>query len=141
MNKLMKSLLLSFLISFIYISTVQAQSKRIDFGKQEFDSRCSSCHGKNGKGDGWLTYFITIQPPDLTQLTKKNGGILPVDRLYMSISGDGIAIHGPSDMPAWGRTYQNEAQDLYLGIPYDPEVYSRGRILMLIEYINRLQVK
>ena len=58
-----------------------------------------------------------------------------------SISGDGVAIHGPSDMPAWGRTYRTEAPDLYLGIPYDSEVYSRGRILMLIEYINRLQVK
>lgn len=141
MNKLSKSIVLSFLISIICITSAQAQSKRIDFGQQEFDLRCTSCHGKDGKGNGWLTYFITIQPPDLTQLAKKNGGILPVDRLYMSISGDGVAIHGPSDMPAWGRTYRTEAPDLYLGIPYDSEVYSRGRILMLIEYINRLQVK
>lgn len=141
MKKLTKPLLLFFLIAFSCTSIVQAQPKRYDFGQQEFDSRCASCHGKDGKGNGWLTYFITIQPPDLTQLAKKNGGILPVDRLYMSISGDGVAIHGPSDMPAWGRTYRNEAPDLYLGIPYDSEVYSRGRILMLIEYINRLQVK
>lgn len=141
MKKFIKPLLLSFLITFIYTETLQAQSRRIDFGQQEFDSRCASCHGKDGKGNGWLTYFITIQPPDLTLLAKKNGGILPVDRLYMSVSGDGVAIHGPSDMPAWGKTYRNEAPDLYLGIPYDSEVYSRGRILMLIEYINRLQVK
>lgn len=112
-----------------------------DIGKQEFDNRCASCHGKDGKGNGWLSFFITIQPPDLTVLAKNNGGILPADRLYQSISGESIAIHGPSDMPAWGRTYRSEAPDIYLGVPYNTEAYSRGRILMLIEYINRLQVK
>mgnify|MGYP006267748887 CR=1 FL=1 len=112
-----------------------------DIGKQEFEDRCASCHGKDGKGGGWLTYFITIQPPDLTLLAKKNGGILPADRLYQSIAGDSVAIHGPSDMPAWGKTYKSEAPNIYLGVPYNAEMYSRGKILLLIEYINRLQVK
>lgn len=133
---------LGLLISFTFFLTSSAESLPIrDIGKQEFDNRCASCHGKDGKGNGWLSFFITIQPPDLTVLAKNNGGILPADRLYRSISGESIAIHGPSDMPAWGKTYRSEAPDIYLGVPYNAEVYSRGRILMLIEYINRLQVK
>ena len=117
------------------------QTPKVDFGKEEFNSRCSYCHGKDGKGNGWLSYFITIQAPDLTTLAKNNGGILPIDRLYQNITGEGVAIHGPSDMPAWGKTYKQEAPDIYLGMPYNSEMYSRGRILLLIEYINRLQVK
>lgn len=118
-----------------------AQKQYVDFGKQEFESRCASCHGKDGKGNGWLSYFLNVQTPDLTTLAKKNGGILPIDRLYQNISGEGVLIHGPSDMPAWGKTYKQEAPDIYLGVPYNSEMYSRGRILLLIEYINRLQVK
>jgi len=138
-SKLFISVFLSSLALASHSQTQQA--RKFDFGQQEYDSRCASCHGKDGKGNGWLTYFLTIPAPNLTVLAKNNGGILPVDRLYMSIAGEGIAIHGPSDMPAWGKTYRSEAPDIYLGLPYNAEVYSRGRILMLIEYINRLQVK
>jgi mono/diheme cytochrome c family protein len=123
------------------IANVQGQSSTVDFGKQEFDSRCANCHGKDGKGIGWLSYFLMVQPTNLTTLAKKNGGILPMDRIYQSISGEGIPVHGPSDMPAWGKTYKQEAPDIYLGVPYNAELYSRGRILLLIEYINRLQAK
>lgn len=124
-----------------YIANVKAQTGTVDFGRQEFESRCANCHGKDGKGNGWLSYFLIVEPTNLTTLARKNGGILPMDRIYQSISGEGIPVHGPSDMPAWGKAYKQEAPDIYLGVPYNAELYSRGRILLLIEYINRLQVK
>ena len=130
-----------FLIFGFLFFNANAQTGTVDFGKQEFDSRCASCHGRDGKGHGWLSYFLSVQPPNLTTLAIKNGGVLPMDRIYQSISGDGIPIHGPSDMPAWGKTYKQEAPDIYLGVPYNAELYTRGRILLLIEYINRLQQK
>jgi len=139
-NLLRDTLVLLISLTFFQVSFAQKVPIR-DIGKQEFDNRCASCHGKDGKGNGWLSVFITVNPPDLTVLAKNNGGILPADRLYQSISGESIAIHGPSDMPAWGKTYRSEAPDIYLGVPYNAEMYSRGRMLMLIEYINRLQVK
>lgn len=141
MNKIIRSQLLVCLLLVFLFQHAMAQKTSIDFGRQEFESRCASCHGKDGKGNGWLSYFLNIQTPDLTSLAKKNGGILPIDRLYQNISGEGVLIHGPSDMPAWGRTYKQEAPDIYLGVPYNSEMYSRGRILLLIEYINRIQVK
>ena len=137
----MKKKIIAYVIAFMAFHNANAQISTVDFGKQEFESRCASCHGKDGKGNGWLSIFLNIQPTNLTTLAKKNGGILPIDRIYQSISGEGIAVHGPSDMPAWGKNYKQEAPDIYLGVPYNAELYSRGRILLLIEYINRLQAK
>ena len=141
MNKILTRLLIICILINLPVQYAFAQKAGADFGKQEFESRCASCHDKDGKGNGWLSYFLNVQTPDLTTLAKKNGGILPIDRLYQNIAGEGVLIHGPSDMPAWGRTYKQEAPDIYLGVPYNSEMYSRGRILLLIEYINRLQVK
>jgi hypothetical protein len=44
-------------------------------------------------------------------------------------------------MPVWGRDYQIKAGEHYGDVAYDPEVYVRGRILALIDYLNRLQAK
>ncbi len=135
-NLLLISLTLSMCISHAY-----GQQSMLDYGKQDFDKHCSSCHGQNGEGSGWLSYFLTQEPPDLTLLAKQNGGILPFERLYNSIAGNQIPIHGPSDMPAWGSTFRSEAKEHNLGILYDPDAVAKTRILLLLEYINRLQRK
>jgi hypothetical protein len=44
-------------------------------------------------------------------------------------------------MPTWGNAYRIKAAEYYLDSPYDPEAFVRARILALIEYISRLQVK
>jgi len=46
---------------------------------------------------------------------QKNGGILPLERLYNNIAGNQIPIHDPSDMPAWGSTFQAEANEQNIG--------------------------
>lgn len=135
----MKKYLATTILSLSLTTMAYAQTTKMDFGKEEYEARCANCHGQDGKGHGWLSYFLKVPPTDLTVLAKNNGGILPVDRLYVSISGDGIPVHGTSDMPAWGKRYRQEAPDVYLGVPYNSEIYTRGRILLLIEYINRLQ--
>lgn len=115
---------------------------KVDFGKQQFDTKCASCHGLKGKGDGPVKAWLTKSPPDLTTLAKGNGGILPVEAMYSIIEGGkGPAVHGTRDMPVWGAAFRNEAAEYYMESAYDPEVYVRSRILALIEYINRLQVK
>ena len=113
----------------------------VDFGKREFDSNCASCHGAGGKGNGPLADLLTKSPPDLTRLAARNNGILPMARLYEVIDGTGVVAHGPRDMPVWGLDYRMQAAEHYMEAPYDPEAYTRARILALLEYINRLQVK
>lgn len=87
--------------------------------------------------------MLRVSATDLTQLARKNQGILPVTRMYDVIQGEGVPSHGSRDMPIWGRTYLVEdAQRLIEARGnYDAAAMVRGRILMLIEYINRLQVR
>lgn len=119
----------------------QAGAQKIDPGKREFDANCASCHGPAGKGSGPITDLLKKSPPDLTQLAKKNGGVLPVARLYEVIEGANIPGHGSREMPVWGQEYKMKAAEYYMDTPYDPEAFVRGRILALIDYINRFQEK
>jgi mono/diheme cytochrome c family protein len=113
----------------------------IDLGKREYVFNCGGCHGETGKGDGpYMTYMK--RPSDITQLAKKNNGVFPVSRVYEVIDGrQDVAAHGPRDMPIWGMDYQAKAGAYYMDVPYNPEVYVRIRILALIEYLDRLQVR
>ncbi|MCU0765165.1 MAG: cytochrome c [Burkholderiaceae bacterium] len=89
----------------------------VDVGRREFESNCAVCHGATGKGDG----------PYMT---------------YMNFTAE-LAVHGPRDMPIWGRDYLRQAADAYRDYegPYNASMYVRSRILALIDYLNRIQVK
>lgn len=122
---------------------VFAQQAKTDLGKLEYDTNCAICHGPGGKGDGSLQPLLRVSATDLTQLAKKNQGILPVTRMYDVIDGKGVPSHGSREMPIWGRTYQVEDAQRFQEArgSYDADALVRGRILMLIEYINRLQAR
>lgn len=122
--------------------TAHAQTRKVDPGKLEFDSKCAHCHGATGRGDGPTSAFLTRRAPDLTGLAKANGGVLPVVALYDTITGEKtVGAHGSREMPAWGTAYRIQAGEHFVDVPYDPEAYVRARVLILVEYINRLQVK
>ena len=44
-------------------------------------------------------------------------------------------------MPIWGKAYHIKAGEFYADNYYDPESFVRGRILALMDYINRMQAK
>jgi hypothetical protein len=112
-----------------------------DFGRIEFKTNCASCHGEDGKGYGPIVDLLKKPPPDLTRLAKANNGVLPIGRIYDTISGNIPPAHGGRDMPVWGNVYRIEAANYYGEVPYDAEAYVRGRILYLVEFINRMQQK
>ena len=118
---------------------VLAQQK-MDLGKREYDNNCAVCHGRDGKGNGPYVELLKRSPPDLTTMAKRNGGVFPVAKSYEVIEGAGPG-HGTRDMPIWGMDYSVKAAEYYVDVPYDREAFVRGRILSLIEYLNRLQVK
>lgn len=118
-----------------------AQSK-FDFGKREYESNCASCHGIKGKGDGPYKPYLQAIAADLTVLAKKNGGVFPFARVYEVIDGrNEVKFHGPRDMPVWGADYLVKSAEYYADVPYDPELFVRTRIVALVDYINRLQIK
>lgn len=125
-----------------FTGTVSANDKNVDFGKREYLNSCAVCHGTDGKGQSQIRDSLKVAPADLSQLSKKNGGVFPMERVYETIDGRlAVKMHGTRDMPIWGRRFYVEAAPVYDDFPYDAEVFVRARILGLIEYIHRLQEK
>jgi hypothetical protein len=57
-------------------------------GKQDFMNHCAPCHGDNGKGNGpELKVLPDIHPSDLTNITLKNGGVFPTQKVADMIDG------------------------------------------------------
>jgi mono/diheme cytochrome c family protein len=113
-----------------------------DTGKYEYDTHCAGCHGSSGKGDGPYVRLLRagIALPNLTELSKKNGGVYPFLRVYWTIDGTvRVRAHGSQDMPIWGQVYKFESHNL--DPFYDPELFARTKTFALTEYIWRLQAK
>ena len=114
-----------------------------DRGKYEYGAHCALCHGLTGAGDGPYSGVPTKTVPNLTTLSKRNGGVFPFARVYEIIDGTQASLtHGPREMPIWGPRYKIEAEEsFYDDFRADREAFVRARILALTEYIYRLQAK
>jgi len=124
----------------ICVSGLTIAADEMDIGKQDYDANCAVCHGLAGKGDGPYAAALKLPMPDLTVLAKNNGGVFPSARVFNLIDGrDEVQGHGPRDMPVWGEDYLAKAPRGESIV--NREGYVRGRILSLIDYMNRLQVK
>lgn len=113
---------------------------KTDTGRLEFENSCATCHGMTGKGMGPFSDSLKRSPPDLTMLSKRNGGVLPLSRIYSTIEGAENS-HGTREMPIWGRRYRLEAAAYNVDVDYNEALFVRGRILSLVDYLNRIQVK
>jgi hypothetical protein len=85
--------------------------------------------------------LLRKSPPDLTRLAKANGGVFPIARVFESIEGSTITAHGGRDMPIWGQVYRTEAAEYWGELPYNPEAVVRARVLGLVDYLYRIQVR
>ena len=52
-----------------------------------------------------------------------------------------IKSHGLREMPAWGKSYAASAAESLADSPYDQEAFIRGRVLILVDYLRRIQQK
>lgn len=142
MQRLLVGVALAGAAALVASGAAMAQQQKTDFGKREYDSKCATCHGVKGKGDGPYKPFLTKSPTDLTVLSKANKGVFPYQKVYETIDGrQAVAAHGPRDMPIWGADYLGQAAGYYMDVPYDPEAFVRTRITALIDYIYRFQAK
>jgi mono/diheme cytochrome c family protein len=116
--------------------------ERASIGAREYTANCAVCHGAGGKGDGPYATSLTVKVPDLTVLTKNNGGVFPANKVFSLIDGRAeVAGHGPREMPVWGEDYLSQAGRQYDDYPINREAFVRGRILALIDHLYQLQVK
>lgn len=119
-----------------------AADRKADVGQREYLSNCVACHGVTGKGDGPVTPVLKVQVPDLTLMSRNNGGVFPFARVYESIDGRMVlTAHGTRDMPIWGKAYQSGGSPEHDDYPYNAEFFVRSRILALIDYLYRMQAK
>lgn len=115
---------------------------KMDIGKSEYQASCAVCHGQDGRGGGSFAEVLQLTVPDLTTLSRANGGVFPFDRVYQVIDGrDDIKAHGTREMPIWGKHFTFSANPEYDDYPHSSEAFVRSRIFALIEYIYRLQEK
>jgi mono/diheme cytochrome c family protein len=107
----------------------------IDQGQKLYLKYCSSCHGKDGRGNGPVTPYLKIKVPDLTLLKKKNNGIYPLDYVMSTIDGRrAVRAHGDRQMPVWGEIFREEiAKEKY------QELTTLLTAKLIAEYVGTLQ--
>jgi len=120
----------------IVVGNCAAQSAA---GKAEYDKYCASCHGADGKGQGKMTYVVPgVNPPDLTLLSRNNGGVFPRDAATESIDGRRkIASHERLMMPFWGVTMQEPGKEF----TPESEAAVKARINRVVDYLESMQRK
>jgi mono/diheme cytochrome c family protein len=102
-------------------------------GRLLFRAYCAACHGADGKGGGPAASSLKTPPPDLTLISRRNGGKFPAAKVQKIISGeDSAPAHGSRQMPVWGPIFGQIAWDQDLG---------NVRIYNLSKYIESLQQK
>jgi mono/diheme cytochrome c family protein len=103
-------------------------------GPALYAAYCAVCHGNDGRGGGPMAKSLKVAPPDLTRISKRNGGKFPMPRIQKVISGDQLlpAGHGTREMPVWGPIFSQIAWDQDLG---------RVRVDNLARYLEGMQAK
>lgn len=104
--------------------------------------------GCSATADGVIRCFTELKDgqtrvPDLTALSKNNGGVFPLSRVCEIIDGrQGLKAHGTRAMPIWGQAYRQEGAEHHRDLPAlctASEAYACACILALAESIHRLQ--
>ena len=106
-------------------------------GQDTFIQYCSNCHGLSGRGNGPMAAVLTLLPSDLTQLSRKNGGVFPRNRVIARIDGrDPMVAHG-SPMPVFGPFFEGK------GIAIRDEggvlVMTSQPIIDVLSWLERIQ--
>jgi mono/diheme cytochrome c family protein len=116
-----------------YIESIQLPSTGPgDAGSQLFRTYCATCHGATARGNGPLADQLRRMPPDLTQFTRRNGGMFPRERVYRIIDGRDVPSHGDREMPVWG--------DIFKTMPgASIEAAVKARIDAIVRYLEGIQ--
>ena len=89
----------------ILAGTAWGETPDANTGEWYFARYCGACHGMNATGDGPMQKILTVQAPDLTQLSRGNDGVFPVTRVVRQIDGrDPMLAHG-GEMPLFGELF------------------------------------
>lgn len=117
------------------IVTVGAQVQAQPYsGSGDYQVYCSACHGADARGEGAIAKSLKKHPADLTQLSKRNDGVYPEEKVFKTIDGRGPGSAHDSDMPAWGDVFAKSSESAGAD-------NAAARINVLVKYLQTLQAK
>ncbi len=123
---------LTVFIAFVFVagrSGAQAEDSAA-YGRVTYRVYCQNCHGNDAKGNGHLASLMKVQPADLTQISKKHGGIFPSDEVHRIIDGrEEVLAHGAREMPIWGDALSGDQEEI------------QQKIQRLLAYLESIQEK
>lgn len=82
-------------------------------GARIFQNHCAACHGPDGRGHGPASVALKSPVPDLTLISRRNGGKFPALVVKELIEGKQLApsAHGNREMPVWGPIFHEVDAD------------------------------
>jgi mono/diheme cytochrome c family protein len=102
-------------------------------GSQMYSTYCAVCHGADGKGNGPAAAALKTPAPDLTMLSKRNGGAYPESHVVTVLQmGAEDPAHGTAEMPIWGDLMKTLS-------PQNSAVVVHQRIANLSDYLKKMQ--
>ena len=104
-------------------------------GAAIFQDFCASCHGRDARGKGPVSGSLKRDVPDLTKLSKRNGGKFPAAyvRKTLMLGGEKPQpAHGSTTMPIWGPIFH--------AIEFDQDL-GNVRIDNVTKYLESIQRK
>jgi mono/diheme cytochrome c family protein len=110
----------------------QRESSAAPDGAELFKAYCASCHGTAATGHGPAAPTLRHVPPDLTLLSKKNGGMFPAARVHRIIEGRDVLSHGDRDMPVWGDAFGTTREGR-------SQETADARIAAIVRYLESIQ--
>ncbi len=125
-----------------HIAAAQDQTPPPYSAERHFQFACATCHGTEGRGDGPIADQLNTPPPDLTKISRRNGGVFPSKKVYETIKGLAMpTAHGTREMPIWGAVLLFEE----LGTSVSREDAAKAarntqkRLEELVEYLESIQ--
>ncbi|MFN0190925.1 MAG: c-type cytochrome [Aestuariivirga sp.] len=110
--------------------------------RKEFQALCSPCHGVSARGNGPAAPSLKTPPADLTQISKRYGGVFPKTLVYETIVGFNRPLaHGSYEMPVWGDVFIDEAvgDSLEIADARRSAAEAGRRVNALVAYLESIQ--
>ena len=119
---------------------VSAQEIDIEDGKNIFLNSCWQCHGLDAKGLGPMAEMLAIETPDLTELSKRNGGEFPTEAVARQIDGRSPVLAHGGEMPIFGPSLESD-QNVTLRMKSGQQLMTGVPLANVIVYLESLQTE
>ena len=117
-----------------------AQEIDVEDGKTLFLNSCWQCHGLDAKGFGPMAEMLAIETPDLTELSKRNGGVFPTEAVAMQIDGRSPLLAHGGEMPIFGPSLESD-QNVALRMNSGQQMMTGLPLANVIVYLESLQTE